>query len=60
MGSLAPCLSHTWLPLEVTISDEMLMDIVENYKEGGSVMQLAKYYKQCIAAAGFSPFVFLL
>ncbi len=54
------CLNHTWLPLEVSISDEMLADIVENYKKGGSVRQLAKYYEQCITAAGFSPMFFLL
>ena len=28
-----------------------MKDIVENYKTGGSVKDLAKYYKSCVALA---------
>ena len=34
--------------LQASISDDMLRDILNNFREGGSVKALADYYMQCI------------
>ena len=42
---------HRNANLQVNITDNMMKDIVENYKTGGSVKDLANYYKSCVALA---------
>ena len=38
--------------LEVIIADQMLADIVSNYKRKGSVWKLAEDYSPCVEGAG--------
>ena len=45
--------------MQVEMTDEMMLDIIANYKNGGSVKDLARYYQGCIASAGCTSFFFL-
>ena len=40
------------------MTDEMMSDIIANYKNGGSAKELAQYYRGCIASAGCILFFF--
>ena len=40
------------------MTDEMMSDIIANFKNGGSVKELAEFYRGCIAGAGCISFSF--
>ena len=40
------------------MTDEMMSDIIANYRNGGSAKELAQYYRGCIASAGCISFFF--